>query len=297
MSIPPHIFTLTGNLLAERTLEFTDWSTGRTQRAIRDSFLVGGKGINDSKMLNRLSVPITALCFAGGATGEDCQLWLAEHGFRYRAFRTHRPTRTGTVIRSPHQPETTFLATDVSPSAGAIQNCAEFLDLQIDGQILALCGSFPGWDDAAFDPLRAAIERWARRGKLVADTYGPPLDWLARHPLALVKVNAGELSTLLGGPDPASAALTSPPAAFCGVQRWVITDGPNAVWLRDGTTAPESIVPPRVEEVSPTGSGDVLLAAVLTGLFIEEAPLRDAVQRALPLAAANAAHPGIAEFV
>lgn len=296
MSIPPHIFTLTGNLLAERTLEFTDWNAGRTQRATRESFQVGGKGINVSKMLNRLSVPNTALCFAGGATGEDCQLWLAEHGFRYRAFRTHRPTRTGTVVRSAHQPETTFLGADTGPSPSAIQNCAEFLDLQTDGQILALCGSFPGWDGPEFTPLREALDRWAARGKLVADTYGPPLGWLARRSPALVKINACELSTLLDDRSPAAAVLANPPAAFAGVQRWVITDGPNTVWLRDGANEPESLSPPRVQEVSPTGSGDVLLAAVLTGLFIEEAPLRDAVHRALPLAAANAAHPGIAEF-
>lgn len=31
--IAPHIFTLTGNLLAERTLTFPTWSAGKTQRA------------------------------------------------------------------------------------------------------------------------------------------------------------------------------------------------------------------------------------------------------------------------
>ena len=59
----PHIFTLTGNLLAERTVEFDGWSLGKTQRAVRESFQVGGKGINVSKMLSRLGTPNTALCF------------------------------------------------------------------------------------------------------------------------------------------------------------------------------------------------------------------------------------------
>ena len=43
MSAPPPIFTLTGNLLAERTLTFDAWSAGRTQRATAESFQVGGK--------------------------------------------------------------------------------------------------------------------------------------------------------------------------------------------------------------------------------------------------------------
>jgi len=62
---PSPIFTLTGNLLAERTLEFSTWAPGRTQRAQRESFQVGGKGINVAKMLSRLGTPATALCFTG----------------------------------------------------------------------------------------------------------------------------------------------------------------------------------------------------------------------------------------
>lgn len=76
MSAPPPdapaIFTLTGNLLAERTLEFDRWTAGKTQRAGRETFQVGGKGINVSKMLTRLRVPNTALCFTGGAPGAEC---------------------------------------------------------------------------------------------------------------------------------------------------------------------------------------------------------------------------------
>ena len=52
----PHVFTLTGNLLAERTFQFASWEPGRTQRATGESFQVGGKGINVSKMLNRLGL-------------------------------------------------------------------------------------------------------------------------------------------------------------------------------------------------------------------------------------------------
>jgi fructose-1-phosphate kinase PfkB-like protein len=68
-SAAPHIVTLTGNLLAERTLNFDTWTPGQTQRATSESFQVGGKGINVAKMLRRLGAPCTALCFSGGATG------------------------------------------------------------------------------------------------------------------------------------------------------------------------------------------------------------------------------------
>ena len=73
MNPAPLILTLTGNLLAERTLDFEAWEPGRTQRARTESFQVGGKGINVAKMLRRLGAPHTALCFTstGGAGPHD----------------------------------------------------------------------------------------------------------------------------------------------------------------------------------------------------------------------------------
>lgn len=285
--------TLTANLLAERTLEFAAWTPGRTQRAARETFQVGGKGINVSKMLTRLGVPNTALGFAGGAPGDECAAWLRDRGLEHRLFRTAAPTRCGTVVRTPPPadggtpaPETTFLGPDAPPDAAAIAACAAFLDAQPAGRLLAVCGSLPGWSGAEFDPLRAALRRWLERGPLVADTYGPPLAWLAQLPLALIKINAHELRTLV----PEADSPPPPPTS-----RWIITDGPGTlrVW-EDG--ARSEVTPPRIREISPTGSGDVFFACVLHALYHRGAPLGAAVAYALPYAAANAAHPGIAEF-
>jgi fructose-1-phosphate kinase PfkB-like protein len=292
----PHIFTLTGNLLAERTFDYATWAPGKTQRATRESFQVGGKGINVSKMLNRLGATNTALYFADGATGAECEEWLGQRKFSHRSFRSGQSTRVGTVVRSPTLPETTFLGPDAEPSAGAVAACAEFLDQQEDGQILACCGSFPGWASPAFDPLRKALERWLNRGVLAVDTYGPPLLWAAEHAVALIKINATEFRSLAGA-EASFTTTTTEALSRWPVLRWVVTDGPNAVAFRDGRDAEATTIqPPTVREISPTGSGDVLFAAVLHSLFVRRESLRKALERALPLAAANAAHPGVAEF-
>src|SRR6476619_931135 len=128
MRFAPYLHTLTGNLLAERTLEFETWSAGKTQRAVRETFQVGGKGINVSKMLNRLGVPNVALCFVGGATGAECEAWLTERHFAHTTVNTGGNTRSGTVVRAAGQPETTFLGPDVAPDADALRDCAAFLD-------------------------------------------------------------------------------------------------------------------------------------------------------------------------
>lgn len=291
----PHIYTLTGNLLAERTLEFTQWQTGKTQRASSESFQVGGKGINVSKMLNRLGAANTALCFVGGAAGTECEQWLRSRGFTFRAFANSRPTRTGIVVRASNHAETTFLGMDAPPDAAALRACASFLDEQPDGQILAICGSLPGWADTDFDAIRAALERWLQRGILIADTYGPPLSWFAERSVSLVKINATEFQSLVTEsnalPNSLTNALKQSP-----VQRWVISDGAKTVWFGERGGAAESLTPPSVREVSATGSGDVMLACILRSLLLKQTSLRQAVADALPLAAANAAHPGVAEF-
>jgi len=64
---------------------------------------------------------------------------------------------------------------------------------------------------------------------------------------------------------------------------------------RSGTAAPASLTPPQVAEVSSTGSGDVLHACLICSVFHHQLSLSDALQRALPYAAANAAHRAVAD--
>jgi fructose-1-phosphate kinase PfkB-like protein len=298
MPAEPHIFTLTGNLLAERALEFETWSPGKTQRAQRESFQVGGKGINVSKMLTRLAAPNTALCFTGGPPGAECDAWLRTRGVSFRAFPTSTPTRTGTVVRGRGHGETTFLAPDGAPDAAALAACAEFLNGQPAGAVLAICGSIPGWASPDFDGLREAIHRWLERGPLIVDSYGPPLAWLADRAATFVRVNRTELETLSAGVNKTASSgeiLRQARDRFRAL-RWAVTDGPAPVWFINETSEPETIAVPRVRQVSATGSGDVMLACILHGRYHKGLSWRDAVAWSLPFAAANAAHPEIAEF-
>ncbi|MBS0662398.1 MAG: hypothetical protein JSR48_03990 [Verrucomicrobia bacterium] len=294
----PSILTLTGNLLAERTQEFADWAEGRTQRARAESFQVGGKGINVSKMLHRLGAPTTALCFVGGAPGAECAGWLKARDFATHAIATGGSTRVGLVVRATGRAETTFLGPDVPPDAAAIAACVAWLAEQPDGQVLAICGSLPGWTASHFEPMRSALAAWLGRGRLAVDSYGPPLAWFATQPVDLVKINAAELRTLFPGSaaDTPTSRLLAEAATRWPVRRWIVTDGPAPAWHCAHQGRPEAVVPPKVTEVSATGSGDVLFACVLDRLFRRGDGLGAALTAALPYAAANAAHPGIAEF-
>jgi len=310
------IITLTGNLLAERTFEFRDWEPGKTQRAARESFQVGGKGVNVSRMLARLGARTLALCFAGGATGDECLRWLDAHGVAHHAFRGRMPTRAGLVVRTTgagaSRPETTFLGPDVAPDAASLAACAAWLDAQPAAHALAFCGSFPGWETPAAAPLRDAIERRiahaaAGVGNVHVDTYGAPLEWFVEKPVALVKINRAEFDRLAPVPAPASAPENSMPARLAAARRrwpavrnWVITDGPRPIWCAAGAAhddAPFSLQPPAIRENSPTGAGDVLFACILHALINRRLALAGAVAEAMPYAAewceAQPAGPGM----
>jgi fructose-1-phosphate kinase PfkB-like protein len=243
-------------------------------------------------MLGRLGDPVTALCFPGGATGAECVTWLRANKIPYRAFPTAAPTRIGVVVRGSRFRETTFFSPDQPPTAAALRDCAGFLDARPRRAALAICGSFPGWEKTTAAPLRAAVNRWLARGSfLAADTYGPALAWLVTRPIDLVKINRQEFDSLFP-PAARRASVAARLHRACErwpVQRWIITDGPRPVWLvKKNSAAPACLAPPRVREVSATGSGDVLLACVLHALLQRNATLVKAVALALPVAAASA---------
>lgn len=297
----PAIHTLTGNLLWEKTLTFPNWTAGRTHRATGESFQVGGKGVNVVRMLKRLGSPTTALIFTGGATGEECSSWLSSKDIKYHAFNSATATRCGFVVRTDgRQPETTFLGPDGPPDRESIMACAEYLAGLPKDDVLALCGSFPGWETADFDPVREAVrKRLAEGSPVVADSYGPPLAWLVNRPLALVKVNRAEFDGLF--PESERSFEIGKRLDFAAdrwpVHRWIITDGPNPVWFAEkGGAAPTRVTPPSIKEYSATGSGDVLMACVLHALYKQRHTLAEAVAWALPFAAAKAASQSVADF-
>jgi fructose-1-phosphate kinase PfkB-like protein len=295
------VLTLTANLLAETTAHHDGWHAGGTFRASQETFQVGGKGINVTRMLRRLGVPTEALCFPGGFTGSRCEAWLSEAGIPFRAFRTGRETRAGWVVRAEQQPETSFLGTDNVIDADAAAACAQYLDTQKSRTCLAICGSMPQWPGDAWAELRGAFERWSTCAPFAVDTYGPALTWLASLPCALVKVNRHEFAGFIKeSPETMTSArmpkLLGQVAASTAVQRWVVTDGARAAWAVERGGVPFSVMPPRIRELSATGSGDVLLAALIESIFARKLALAEALEFALPLAAANAASPGVAGF-
>lgn len=292
------LYTITAHLLAETTAYYDGFRTGQTQRARREEFQVGGKGINVSRMATKLQWPTEALCFPGGHLGDRSMHWLRQQPFAVRAFAQSSETRAGWVVRVEGLPETTFLGCDQPLEAPALNQAVDYLLTVLrPGDVISLSGSVPGWNSSLAD----ACERLRRElppGCLMAcDTYGPPLRWAAGHDLLLIKINFQELRGLVGAITRAQlpAALVRLRQSFPLPQNWVISDGPRAVLAIDRDGVIHRAIPEKITESSPVGSGDVLMAGLLYSLHRGQA-LRDALAFSLPLATANARRPDVAGF-
>lgn len=292
------LYTLTANLLAEWTLTFAqEMRSGKTQRAASESFQVGGKGINVSRMAGRLNRNSTAVLFPAGYIGAKCCAWLEEREFSILPFRQQGESRTGYVVRCPETKETTFLGMDQPIQSDVwVQALQQLASVLRPGDGVCLCGSVPGWNQDLAVGWNDFVDSLPSGVWLGVDTYGAALNDVSRESCHCIKINHDEWLSLFPGklltPETVYSNLSLAPQD----RHWIVTDGPGRIWGRDCTSGQVfHVTPPTVTEVSATGCGDVLMAVLADGLMTGMS-LIDAVQRAAPYASANAASEGIADM-
>ncbi|MCH8475891.1 MAG: PfkB family carbohydrate kinase, partial [Opitutales bacterium] len=277
------IYTITPNILWEETFFLSaPWKEGKTHRAEKRSAQVGGKGLNVARMLERLKSPHEAVAFTGGEYREPIENWLRHQKFRSRCF-THPQTyaRPGVVVRSEGQAETTFFGPNSSVHSESIKEAAAYLANLSEPSTIALCGSVPNWEKSDWEPLRECFRTTSGHHLWVIDTYGPALTWFASQKVDLIKVNADEWQAI-------EQSGTS-----CQSRAAIITDGSQSLSGWSGEGPRWNFAPPKIpKQISPTGSGDVFLAALLHFWQPAQGNLETAAREAARYGAANAAHPG-----
>ncbi|KAF0094136.1 MAG: 1-phosphofructokinase [Puniceicoccaceae bacterium 5H] len=295
------LLTLTGNLLAETTAYYHNADWQKTQRAYRETFQVGGKGINVSRMAQRLGLDSTAYCFTGGEIGAKCRTWLDQQPFHLKSFELSADNRQGWVVRVDGQEhETTFLGMDRRvPLDSWKQAWSALADQSKAGTWVAVCGSIPGWEPAFLDVMQSTMEAMRDRGvKFVLDTYGPPLASALNFPFEVLKINLDEWQHLADQRGWSEELREGLEAALqeCVIQRWIITNGAKETLFVDDHRAFYRLIPPTMNDVrSAVGSGDVTLAGLIAHLDRGES-WAGALAEAMRYGAANAVDDGVAAF-
>jgi 1-phosphofructokinase family hexose kinase len=266
------IITVTLNAAIDKTLAVPNFRLGRRHRAVEQTAMAGGKGVNVARALRALGQPVIATGVAGGPTGTRIVEHLTEEGILNDFVRIREESRTSTAVVDPTSGDQTEI-NEHGPHVSDME-----LDLFVDkllylakgAAVCVFAGSLPrGVDGGLYGRL---IEEMRRLGvTTVLDSEGEPLRVATRRGPDVVSPNELEAEGLVGhefsDEDDRRRALGE--MVEMGAREGIMT-------LEDGCLAVLGEGPERrlyratlepLEPVSSVGSGDALLAGFVAARY------------------------------
>lgn len=285
-------------------MQFKMPEIGETARAVgKASFRVGGKGVNASRTAQLWGAKSFAAIFHAGESGKRCLKSLSNEKFDGKKIEIIKvkidgATREGLVCEDLKSGlETTFLGCDNPVCEKDLKKILAKIRAKAKrGDVLAFCGSFPGWK-AKF---AGEIFELCKEKKLLfcLDTYGAPLlDFLnifKKHgeKIPLLKINKAEFLSLCENfkiEDLNGKNFESKFKIFAGLlnaENFAVSDGEkNSLFFCGGKFF--KIKPPKVGQKSalyPTGCGDSMTALLACEILIAKTPSKIAAKIAVSFA-------------
>ncbi|HEV2294178.1 MAG TPA: 1-phosphofructokinase family hexose kinase [Tepidisphaeraceae bacterium] len=276
----------------QRIMTFAQLHVNGVNRAREAGQSASGKSLNVARVAHTLGEPVIATGFIGGDTGWFIRKDLDAAGIRHDFVEIEPPTRTCVTVIDQSAGTATELIEESKPvEPRAWDHLREKLESLLPiASVLVLSGTLtPGApQDFYAQCIRLAT---AHRVRTIVDATGEPL----RHALAakpyLVKPNRGEIGKTLDintSHDEGTREAMKRMIAE-GAEWVVVTMGTDGVMFSDGKAFWRVSVP-RVEVVSPIGSGDAFAAGLAVGLSRGQS-VNEAVTLATACGAANAMTP------
>lgn len=273
------ILTVTANPLLDH-LARAPWRPGAVARTASFERIAGGKGVNVARVLARHGHRVAAVCLGGGAEAGILERLVAADGVEPVLVGTAARLRIGFQVADGGAGSVACIEDGFAVEPDERERLVAEVRRRLPGAgLLIISGSVP---DVRLDDLyrRLCDEAVAAGVPCWLDSYGRPMlaALAGANPPALVKPNAREYA--------------GDSAPWLAARELHLTDGPAAVTVR----SPEGrwrVLPPKVAEVNPIGSGDCWLAGYAHGrLSGWDAPR--ALAWAAAAGAANAATAAVA---
>ncbi len=263
------IITVTLNAAIDKTLAVPNFRLGRRHRAVEQTSMAGGKGVNVARALKALGQPVIATGVAGGPTGTRIIEQLTEEAILNDFVRIREESRMSTAVVDPTSGE----QTEINERGPAVTE--RELELFVDkllylAQGAAMCvfsGSLPRGVDA--DLYARLVEELRRIGVTsVLDSEGEPLRLATRAGPDVVTPNELEAEELVGHEfsDDDALGIAVQEMVDLGARESIMTKPDGCMALLGTDTDPSR---PRklcratlepLEPVSSVGSGDAFLA-------------------------------------
>jgi 1-phosphofructokinase family hexose kinase len=266
------IITVTLNAAIDKTLAVPNFRLGRRHRAVEQTSMAGGKGVNVARALRALGQPVIATGIAGGPTGTRIVEHLTEEGVLNDFVRIREESRTSTAVVDPTNGEQTEI-NEHGPHVSEAE-----LDLFVDkllylargAEVCVFAGSLPrGVDPGLYGRLTEEMRRLGVT--TVLDSEGEPLVIATRKGPDVVSPNELEAEGLVGHEFSDEEDRRRAPGEMVemGAREGIMTlaDGCLAV-LGEGSSRRlfRATLDP-LEPVSSVGSGDAFLAGFVASRY------------------------------
>ncbi len=289
------IITVTPNPAVDQTIFVSALEPGRVNRFAESQLDPAGKGINVSRMAQRLGWPTIAFGFVAGEMGSLVRSALDDEEVDHHLISVPGQTRLNvTVVEEGENRETNLYGPGPGVAAPALERLEKMLQFWLKaGRVLVLAGSLPPGLPADTYARYVALAR--QNGVLViVDADEEALRHALESRPHLIKPNRPEAERLLGRrlPDEEAVVDGARELASRGVEYVVISMGAAGTICVHGDEAWRSI-PPKVEPRSTVGSGDSLVAGLAVGLAGDR-PITEGLRVGTAAGAATAESSGTA---
>jgi 1-phosphofructokinase family hexose kinase len=265
------IITVTLNAAIDKTLAVPNFRLGRRHRAVEQTAMAGGKGVNVARTLRALGQPVIATGVAGGPTGTRIVENLTEEGILNDFVRIREESRTSTAVVDPTSGEQTEI-NEHGPhvSEGELELFVDkLLYLAKGAAVCVLAGSLPRGVDAEL--YGRIIDEMKRLGvTTVLDAEGEPMRAATRRGPDVVSPNELEAEGLVGyefsDEDDRRSAVREMVEMGARESIMTLSDGCLAL-LGDGERRVYRATLEPLEPVSAVGSGDAFLAGFVAARY------------------------------
>jgi 1-phosphofructokinase family hexose kinase len=271
------IITVTLNAAIDKTLAVPNFRLGRRHRAVEQTAMAGGKGVNVARALRALGQPVIATGIAGGPTGTRIVEHLTEEGILNDFVRIREESRTSTAVVDPTSGEQTEI-NEYGPQVSELE-----LELFVDkllylakgAAVSVFAGSLPrGVDGELYARL---IEEMKRLDVLtVLDSEGEPLRAATRRGPDIVSPNELEAEGLVGHEfsDDEDRRTAVGEMVEVGAREAIMTlpEGCLAMLGEGGERHLYRATLEPLEPVSRVGSGDAFLAGFVAARYGNRGP-------------------------
>ncbi len=253
----------------------------------------GGRGINASRVLASFGAKTLAILPSGGAGGERFQKLVAKAGFPAKVVPIANEIRVNFTIVDRQGLAVKLNELGPSISTDELARVEKTVEKGLESASwLMLCGSIPPGVPADFYTKLIRLAR-DRKVKTLLDTDGDALLHGVEAGPTVVTPNQPEAERLLNRALITRAHFLEAAARIkaMGAESVLLSLGSRGIVAVDGQHLLEAL-PPRVDAVSPIGSGDALAAAFVWA-STKKKDFADSVRWAVAAGTASAKLPGM----